>query len=80
MWWDRVAPTLTSRCNSLSNGRFGHPEQDRAIILREASALQTFPDDYEFLGTRHHVARWIGNAVPVSLAEAVGRAAMAAVS
>ena len=80
MWWDRVAPTLTSRCNSLSNGRFGHPEQDRAIILREAAALQTFPDDYEFLGTRHHVARWIGNAVPVSLAEAVGRAAMAAVS
>jgi len=59
---------------------FGHPEQDRAISLREAAALQTFPDDYEFLGTRHHVARWIGNAVPVSLAEAVGRAAMAAVS
>ena len=76
MWWDRVAPTLTSRCNSLSNGRFGHPEQDRAISLREAAALQTFPDDYEFFGTRNRIARWIGNAVPVKFAEALGRAAM----
>ena len=78
MWWDRVAPTLTSRCNSLSNGRFGHPEQDRAISLREAAALQTFPDDYEFFGAKNRIAQWIGNAVPVSFAEALGRAAMAA--
>ena len=78
MWWDRVAPTLTSRCNSLSNGRFGHPEQDRAISLREAAALQTFPDDYEFFGAKNRIARWIGNAVPVSFAEALGRAAMTA--
>ena len=78
MWWDRVAPTLTSRCNSLSNGRFGHPDQDRAISLREAAALQTFPDDYEFFGAKNRIARWIGNAVPVSLAEALGRAAMTA--
>lgn len=77
MWWDRVAPTLTSRCNSLSNGRFGHPEQNRAISLREAAALQTFPDDYEFLGAKNRIARWIGNAVPVSFGEALGRAAMA---
>ena len=80
MWWDRVAPTLTSRCDSLSNGRFGHPEQDRAISLREAAALQTFPDDYEFFGSKGRVARWIGNAVPVSFAEALGRAAMKVVS
>ena len=78
MWWDRVAPTLTSRCNSLSNGRFGHPEQHRAISLREAAALQTFPDDYEFFGAKNRIARWIGNAVPVSFAEALGKAAMAA--
>lgn len=78
MWWDRAAPTLTSRCNSLSNGRFGHPEQDRAISLREAAALQTFPDDYEFFGTKNRIASWIGNAVPVSFAEALGRAAIAA--
>ncbi len=80
MWWDRVAPTLTSRCNSLSNGRFGHPEQDRAISLREAASLQTFPDDYEFFGTKNGIARWIGNAVPVSFAAALGRAALTAAS
>ena len=78
MWWDRVAPTLTSRCNSLSNGRFGHPEQNRAISLREAAALQTFPDDYEFFGAKYRIASWIGSAVPVSFAEALGRAAMTA--
>lgn len=78
MWWDRVAPTLTSRCNSLSNGRFGHPEQHRAISLREAAALQTFPDDYEFVGAKNRIAGWIGNAVPVAFAEALGRAAMTA--
>ncbi len=78
MWWDRASPTLTSRCNSLSNGRFGHPEQNRAISLREAAALQTFSDDCEFFGTRTRIARWIGNAVPVSFAEALGRAAATA--
>lgn len=78
MWWDRVAPTLTSRCNSLSNGRFGHPQQDRAISLREAAALQTFPDEYEFWGAKNRIASWIGNAVPVLFAEALGRAAMTA--
>ena len=78
MWWDRVAPTLTSKCNSLSNGRFGHPEQNRAISLREAAALQSFPDSYEFHGPRSHIARWIGNAVPVLLGEELGRAALMA--
>ena len=78
MWWDRVAPTLTSRCNSLSNGRFGHPEQDRAISLREAAALQTFSDDYAFSGSMNAIARWIGNAVPVTLAESLGAAVMQA--
>lgn len=80
MWWDRVAPTLTGRCNSLSNGRFGHPDQNRAISLREAAALQTFPDDYEFIGVNKAIARWIGNAVPVAFAEALGSAIVKAVS
>ena len=78
MWWDRVAPTLTSRCNSLSNGRFGHPEQDRAINLREAAALQTFSDDYAFSSSMNAIARWIGTAVPVTLAESLGAAVMQA--
>ena len=80
MWWDRVARTLTSRCNNLSNGRFGHPEQDRAIGLREAAALQTFSDDYEFSASKNDIARWNGNAVPVVLAQALGAAVMKAVA
>jgi len=73
MSWDSPAPTLTGKCHSLSNGRFGHPEQDRAISLREAAALQTFPDSYEFVGPVNAVALQIGNAVPVGLATELGR-------
>lgn len=60
MKWDEPSPTLTVKCFSLSNGRFGHPEQDRAISLREAAALQTFPDDYVFYGsdTRDRQTDW----------------------
>ncbi len=73
MRWDSPAPTLTGRCNSLSNGRYGHPAQNRAISLREAAALQTFPDEYIFFGVSREVAQHIGNAVPVRLAEVMGR-------
>jgi DNA (cytosine-5)-methyltransferase 1 len=72
MRWEMPAPTLTGRCNSLSNGRYGHPDQDRAISLREAASLQSFSDAYVFYGTNQHIARQIGNAVPVRLAEALG--------
>jgi DNA (cytosine-5)-methyltransferase 1 len=72
MAWDEPAPTLTARCHSISNGRYGHPVQDRAISLREAAALQSFPDGYEFFGSNKHIAQQIGNAVPVRLAEALG--------
>jgi DNA (cytosine-5)-methyltransferase 1 len=70
--WDRPAPTLTGRCNSISNGRYGHPTQHRAISLREAAALQTFPDGYIFFGSNNHIALQIGNSVPVRLAEELG--------
>lgn len=73
MKWDEPATGLTTRCVSLSNGRFGHPEQHRAISVREAAALQTFPDDFVFHGSLNSQARQIGNAVPVLLAEAFGR-------
>ena len=78
MAWDAPAPTITTQCNGFGNGRFGHPEQDRAISLREAALLQTFPPNYEFFkpDERWHIsaaARCIGNAVPVSLARAVAR-------
>ena len=69
---DRPAPALTTRCISLSNGRYGHPEQDRAISVREAAAIQTFPNEFEFLGSLHSQATQIGNAVPVALARVFG--------
>ena len=72
MRWDGPAPTLTTRCDSLSNGRFGHPEQDRAISLLEAALLQTFPRSCRFVGNKRAVASQIGNAVPVELARALG--------
>ncbi len=73
MAWDKPAPTLTSRCVDIYSGRFVHPKQDRGISLREAAALQTFEDDYEFFGTSiSGIARQIGNAVPVKLAEHLG--------
>ena len=66
MKWDDVAPTITSGCTNPSKGRFLHPEQDRAITLREAALLQTFPIDYYFpieFG-REKAALMIGNALP----------------
>lgn len=71
---DRPAPALTTRCISLSNGRFGHPEQDRAISVREAARLQTFGPKHRFGGCMTSQARQIGNAVPVLLARRVGDA------
>ncbi|WP_448131211.1 DNA cytosine methyltransferase [Stutzerimonas chloritidismutans] len=72
--WDRQASGLTTRCISYSNGRFGHPSQDRAISVREAACLQTFPREYKFVGSISSRARQIGNAVPPKMAEVFGRA------
>jgi DNA (cytosine-5)-methyltransferase 1 len=67
--WDAPAPTLTTKCTSISNGRYGHPEQNRAISAREAAALQSFDDTYMFYGGLREITRQIGNAVPPLLAE-----------
>jgi len=77
MSWDKLAPTLTTQCYGLGNGRFGHPDQDRAISLREAALIQTFPKRYKFAPdsesiTFKHVGRQIGNAVPARLGEVIG--------
>jgi len=66
MKWDDVAPTITSGCSSPSKGRFLHPEQDRAITLREAALLQSFPRDYRFSlkGGKGAISTMIGNALP----------------
>lgn len=71
MIWDAPCKTLTTKCTSISNGRFGHPdtEQHRAITFREAALLQTFPNCFEFKGNRASKSKQIGNAVPVLLAQ-----------
>lgn len=73
MFWDRPAPTITTRFNSFSNGRFGHPEENRAISIREGARLQTFPMEYNFQGSSlNSLAKQIGNAVPPELARRIG--------
>lgn len=75
MRWDRPAPTITTRFISFSNGRFGHPEENRAISLREGATLQTFPKDYVFYAKSLQAnARMIGNAVPPEFAKRIGEA------
>jgi DNA (cytosine-5)-methyltransferase 1 len=69
---DKPSPTITTKCTSISNGRFGHYDmsQDRAISVREAAALQTFPDDYVFYGDSFMAtAKMVGNAVPPKLSQ-----------
>jgi len=78
MEWDEPAPTLTTQFYGFGNGRFGHPEQDRAITLREGALLQTFPKSYRFTAPGKPIefkklGRLIGNAVPVKLGEVIGR-------
>lgn len=82
MEWDKPSPTMTTQCYGFGNGRFGHPVQNRAISLREAAILQSFPPDYQFLPenekpTMKEIGRWIGNAVPVELGRAIGRSIIA---
>lgn len=73
MWWDKPAPTITTKFFSISNGRFAHPEENRALSLREGATLQTFPKNYEFIGTSTaSIARMIGNAVPPKFAKIIG--------
>lgn len=72
MHWDKPAPAITTRFVSYSNGRYGHPEQDRAISLREGATLQSFPEDFVFYSkSQGTIAKMIGNAVPPLFAKAV---------
>jgi DNA (cytosine-5)-methyltransferase 1 len=74
MYWDKPAPTITTKFYSFSNGRFGHPEEDRAISIREGATLQTFPKDFVFYGdSLQTLGRQIGNAVPPNLAYKIGQ-------
>ena len=78
MEWGKAAPTITGQCFGFGSGRFGHPEQDRALTLREAALLQTFSEQFEFFSPdepfpgMRHVGNLIGNAVPPVLGRAIG--------
>lgn len=77
MTWDKLAPTITTQYICYGTGRFGHPEQDRALTIREGAILQSFPTTYAFVreGDRiqmRNIARHIGNAVPPRLGEVIG--------
>lgn len=81
MSWDGLGSTMTTQCTGFGNGRFGHPEQNRGISLREAALIQSFPEHYQFWPENVHmdvktVARMIGNAVPVKLGEVIGMSIM----
>lgn len=78
MVWDEPSPTITTQAFNFGTGRFGHPEQDRSLTLREAAMLQGFPRTYKFVpdGERpamNSVGRLIGNAVPPAFGAAVGK-------
>lgn len=78
MSWAQPSPTITTQFFGFGNGRFGHPEQDRAISLREGAILQSFPKDYAFVEPGKSIqfkklGRMIGNAVPVVIARALAR-------
>jgi DNA (cytosine-5)-methyltransferase 1 len=78
MSWDTPSPTITTKFYGYGNGRFGHPEQDRALSLREGALLQTFPPNYSFVApeqlvNRRNIGVHIGNAVPVELGKAIGK-------
>ncbi len=85
MRWDQPSPTMTTLCTGLGNGRFGHPEQDRAISLREAALFQTFPIDYKYFAPEEpfsitKASRYIGNAVPPRLGEVIAESILAHIS
>lgn len=73
LWWDKPSPTITTKFFSISNGRFIHPEEDRALSIREGAVLQSFPKSYVFkTESIADTARLIGNAVPPKYAERIG--------
>lgn len=72
MHWNKPSPAITTRFVSFSNGRYGHPEQNRAISLREGATLQSFPENFVFYSnSQGTVAKMIGNAVPPNLAKKI---------
>lgn len=78
MSWDEPSSTITTQFYNYGTGRFGHPIQNRALTIREAAILQTFPEDYKFYESEKDIVIkrlgvYIGNAVPVELGVVIGK-------
>ncbi len=74
LWWDRPSGTITAMFDNFTRGRFAHPAQNRNITGREGARLQSFPDDFVFMGPKKDVARQIGNAVAPAMARSIAEA------
>ena len=75
MRWTEVSPSITGGCTTFSKGRFGHPQANRTISVREAAILQTFPLDYVFdTPYMEYACKIVGNALPCDFAEVLARA------
>lgn len=77
LWWDRPSVTIRTEFYKPEKGRYLHPEQHRPITHREAARLQSFPDEFKFVGSKAEIARQIGNAVPPRLAARVADSVLA---
>jgi len=78
MKWEEASPAITTQFMGFGNGRFGHPEQNRGLSLREGAMLQGFPKNYKFVKkgdrpTNKVIGRLVGNAVPVTLGHLIGK-------
>lgn len=71
--WDEPAPTITTRFDTPTGGRFIHPIQNRTLTPREAARIQSFPDDFVFFGNKTSVCKQIGNAVPPKISYFLAR-------
>lgn len=82
MAWDEPSSTITTQFYNYGTGRFGHPTQNRALTMREAAILQTFPEDFEFYESEKDIllkrlSAHIGNAVPIKLGVVIGKSILA---
>lgn len=73
---DEISVTITTRFDTPSSGKFTHPYLDRAITVREAARIQSFPDDFRFIGNKGSQMKQVGNAVPPLLAECIAEVIM----
>lgn len=79
--WDKVSPTITSGCTTPCMGRFGHPDEDRTISIREAALIQTFPMSYKFRTKfMNTTCDLVGNGLPYKFAHKAGKTCFTALS